>query len=92
MQSQYKPLTEAYIYYCSNDVGVQRAVLGFEMWCEKRKDDNPQFAFWYMILAMELTTLSLVRAFTLRVQSHIEIRLPSRTTLFKAPPPSVSGD
>ena len=29
---------------------------------------------------------------TLRVQSHIEIRLPSRTTLFKAPPPSVSGD
>ena len=28
----------------------------------------------------------------LRVQSHIEIRLPSRTTLFKAPPPSVSGD
>ena len=51
------------IYYCSNDDGVQRAVLSFEMWCEKRKDDNPQFAFWYMILAMELTTLSLVRAF-----------------------------
>ena len=28
----------------------------------------------------------------LRVQSHIEIRLSSRTTLFKAQPPSVSGD
>ena len=33
------------------------------MWCEKSKDDNPQFASWYMILAIELTTLSLVRAF-----------------------------
>ena len=59
----YNLLKEAYIYYCSNDDGVQRAVLSFEMWCEKRKDDNPQFAFLYMILASELTSLSLVRDF-----------------------------
>ena len=32
------------------------------------------------------------RTVSLRVQSHIELRLPSRTTLFKAPSPSVSGD
>ena len=37
-------------------------MLSFEIWCEKRKDDNPQFAFLYMILAMELASLSLVRA------------------------------
>ena len=61
--SLYKLLKEAYSYYCSNDDGVQRPVLSFEMWCEKRKEDNPQFAFWYFILSMELTTLSLVRAF-----------------------------
>ena len=41
----YKRLKEAYIYYCSNDDGLKRAVLSFEMWCEKHKDDNPQFAF-----------------------------------------------
>ena len=52
--SLYNLLKEAYSYYCSDDDGVQRAVLSFEMWCEKRKEDIPQFAFWYFILSMEL--------------------------------------
>ena len=61
--SLYKRLKEAYSYYCNNDDGVQQAALSFEWWCEKRKEDSPQFAFWYLVLSMELTILSLVRAF-----------------------------
>ena len=46
----------------------------------------------YTKLAQVMSICSQDIKHTLRVQSHIEIRLPNRTTLFKVPPPSVSGD
>lgn len=58
-----KLLKEAYSYYCNNNVGVQQAALSFEGWYEKRKEDSLQFTFWYLVQSMELTTLTLVRAF-----------------------------
>lgn len=38
-------------------------ILDFETWCTKRKSESPQFCYWYLVLSMELTTLTLIRSF-----------------------------
>ena len=48
----------------SNDVsGRSEEVLGFEDWYETRRLESPQFGFWYLVLAMELTILTLIWSF-----------------------------
>ena len=39
------------------------AILSFDAWCQKRLGESPLFHFWHLVLSMELTILSLVRAF-----------------------------
>ena len=60
----YKLLKNAYEYY-SNEAVVNNAdaILSFETWCQKRLKVSRQFHFWHLVLSMELTILSLVRAF-----------------------------
>ena len=35
----------------------------FEAWCDSRKQQSPQFQFWYIVLSMELEIISLIRSF-----------------------------
>ena len=39
------------------------AILSFETWCQKCLKESPLFHFWHLVLSMESTILSLVRAF-----------------------------
>ena len=39
------------------------SMASFEEWCGIRKKESPHFAFWSLILSMELTIFTLVRAF-----------------------------
>ena len=59
----YKLLKNAYEYYSNEAVANTDAILSFETWCQKRLIESPQFHFWHLVLSMELTILSLVRAF-----------------------------
>ena len=59
----YKLLKNAYEYYSNEAVANADAILSFETWCQKCLKVNPQFHFWHLLLSMELTILSLVRAF-----------------------------
>ena len=56
-----KKVYSAYIAEHSAD-GDEEASC-FEQWCDNRKKESPQFAFWFSILNMELTIFTLVRAF-----------------------------
>ena len=59
----FKVLKDAYEYYCNEAGTIAGTILSFEDWCQKRLKDSPQFHFWHLVLSMELTILSLVRAF-----------------------------
>ena len=59
----YKLLKDAYKYYSNEAVATADATLSFETWCQKRLKVSPQFHFLHLVLSMELTILSLVRAF-----------------------------
>ena len=59
----YKLLKNAYGYYSNEAVANADAILSFETWCQKRLKVSPQFHFRHLVLSMELTILSLVRAF-----------------------------
>ena len=61
--SLYKLVHEAYDTYCSEDLDGDQREMSFDDWCEMRKGQSPQFQFWFMILKMELTILSLIRPF-----------------------------
>ena len=51
----------AYNDHC-NDT-VEDELISFHDWCEKRRQESPQFQYWYLILTMELTIFLLVRSF-----------------------------
>lgn len=38
-------------------------LIEYEDWCDKQRQESPQFQYWSLILNMELTILSLVRSF-----------------------------
>ena len=59
----YKLLKDGYYYNCNEDATDLDASLSFDAWCQKRLKESPQFHFWHLVLSMELTILSLVRAF-----------------------------
>ena len=59
----YKLLKNAYEYYSNEAVANADAILSFETWCQKRLKVSPQFHFRHLVLSMELTIISLVRAF-----------------------------
>ena len=84
----YKVLKNAYDYYCKEAGTIAGTILSFQDCCQKRLKESPQFHFWHLVLSMELTILSLVRAFTLRDVSYnarwfwTTIRYGSRTKYF----------
>ena len=59
--SLYKLMKKAFTDYCHEADDYDE--MTFESWSEKRRMESPQFQYWYMILSMELTILSLVRSF-----------------------------
>lgn len=59
----YKLKKAAYDSYSRDASQSSEDALNFEDWCEKRRLESPQFAFWSLILAMELTILALIRSF-----------------------------
>lgn len=63
--SLYTLMKKAYEYYIADTSLEQDAsvILSFDEWCEKRKAESPQFSYWYLVLSMELTILSLIRSF-----------------------------
>lgn len=62
--SLYKLLTTAYEEYTIEEtVEVSVDLLNLEDWCGMRKQQSPQFKFWYMVLMMELSIFTLIRSF-----------------------------
>lgn len=61
--SLYQLLKAAYTDYCAEAAENSEEVLSFDVWCEKRKLESPQFQFWHLVLSMELAIFLLVRAF-----------------------------
>lgn len=59
--SLYNLMKEAYYNYCSDEPG--RSNMNFEDWCDKRKNESPQFQYWNLVLSMELTVFMLIRSF-----------------------------
>ena len=59
----YKLLKTAYKYYSNEAVANADAILSFETWCQKLLKVSTQFHCRHLVLRMELTILSLVRAF-----------------------------
>ena len=53
----------AHTDYCDEAIENSDEVINFEDWRERRKLQRPQFKFWYLILAMELAILALIRSF-----------------------------
>ena len=51
----------AYNDHC-NDT-VEDELISFHDWCEKHRQESPQFQYWYLILTMELTIFLLVRSY-----------------------------
>ena len=51
---------EAFDYHCAEENENARE---FNDWCEKRRQQSPQFQFWELVLSMELVIFSLVRSF-----------------------------
>ena len=50
-------------------------VHSFEAWCDSRKQQSPQFQFWYLVLSMELKILYLIRSFR---EANFDLYLPIR--------------
>ncbi|KAJ8364285.1 hypothetical protein SKAU_G00131160 [Synaphobranchus kaupii] len=59
----YKLLKAAYTDYCTDSTEHPDRVLSFEDWCERYKQQSPQFQFWDLVLSIELVIFSLIRAF-----------------------------
>ena len=53
----------AYSDYCTETAVSSDEVHSFEAWCDSHKQQTPQFQFRYLVLSMELETLSLIRLF-----------------------------
>lgn len=61
--SLYRLMKTAYDAYISEALESGQDVISLADWQERRKCQSPQFQFWYLILAMELTILALIRSF-----------------------------
>jgi len=59
----YRQRKAAYNRYGRDASQSPQDVLDFEEWCKKRRLESPQFAFWDLVLALELTILTLIRSF-----------------------------
>jgi len=59
----YKLMKTSYSDYAIANSESGADILDFETWCTKRKSESPQFCYWYLVLSMELTTLTLIRSF-----------------------------
>ena len=59
----YKQRKAAYNSYSRDASQSPQNALDFEEWCKKRRLESPQFAFWDLVLALELTILTLIRSF-----------------------------
>ena len=59
----HKLMKSAYSDYCTETAVISGEVHSFEAWCDSRKQQSPQFQFWYLVLSMELEILSLIRLF-----------------------------
>uniref|UniRef100_H3A1T1 Uncharacterized protein n=1 Tax=Latimeria chalumnae TaxID=7897 RepID=H3A1T1_LATCH len=58
--SLYKLVKAAYNDYSSEASCKPEEVINFEYWCERWKLESPQFQFWYLVLNMELTIVTLI--------------------------------
>lgn len=60
----YKLMKLAYAEYCTDDQlsGDSTESMNFQDWCERRKQESPQFNYWYLILSMELVILIFIRS------------------------------
>ena len=61
--SLFKLLKKAYSAYLAEPEDSDEEIVAFEEWCDTRRKESPQFQFWFLILNMELTILTLIRAF-----------------------------
>ena len=59
----YKLLKAAYTDHCQDRADNSEERLGFEEWCERRKEESPQFQYWHLILSMELVIFLLIWSF-----------------------------
>ena len=59
----HKLMKITYSDYCTETAVSYDGVQRFEAWCDSRKQQSPQFQFWYLVLSMELEILSLIRSF-----------------------------
>ena len=55
----HKLMETTYSDYCTETAVSYDEVHRFEAWCDSRKQQSPQFQFWYLVLSMELEILSL---------------------------------
>lgn len=61
--SLFQLLKEVYSSYLAEHSDGDEEASSFVEWCDSQKKESPQFAFWFSIRNMELTILTLVRAF-----------------------------
>ncbi|CAE1259085.1 unnamed protein product [Acanthosepion pharaonis] len=61
--SLFQLLKKVYSSYLAEHSDGDEEAFSFVEWCDSRKKESPQSAFWFSILNMELTILTLVRAF-----------------------------
>ena len=59
----HKLMKTTYSDYCTETAVSYDEVHRFEAWCDSRKQQSPQFQFWYLVLSMELEILFLIRSF-----------------------------
>ena len=76
--SVYKLLKAAYDKYTREVGEISDEFPSFEDWCDSRRNQNPQFEFWFLVLSMELVILTLIRSireanFSLYCQSLSEL-------------------
>lgn len=61
--SLFQLLKKVYSSYLAEHSDGDEEASSFVEWCDSQKKESPQFAFWFSIRNMELTILTLVRAF-----------------------------
>ena len=61
--SLFKLLKKGYSAYLVEQEDSDEKTVTFEEWCGFRSKESPLFQFWFLILNMELTILTLIRAF-----------------------------
>ena len=61
--SLYALLKKAYSTDLEERTEDEDNAITLEQWCDERKKKSPQFQFWFLILNMELTIFTLIRAF-----------------------------